>query len=239
MTPDDRLQRHLTSWLGAWPPPAPGRLLVTSSPARTRPGWDGAVHPVAGVVTPEGAVLSVPPERVDAVRLVAGDLEELRAAGPALGDALGVEGGRLFEGVFRWSAAPADLEDAGAWVAVDDPRVPPWLLPFGGDVLMAFDDADGEYVAGVGIKVHDEHGHELAVVTEEPARGRGLARRLVAQAARRVLELGAVPTYLHADSNVRSAKVAEAAGFPDRGWRVLGVGGRARPDDGGPAAGGR
>jgi predicted GNAT family acetyltransferase len=87
---------------------------------------------------------------------------------------------------------------------------------------MAFDDA-GEYVAGVGIKVHDEHGHELAVVTEERAREKGLARRLVAQAARRVLDVGAVPTYLHADSNVRSAKVAVAAGFPERGWRILGV----------------
>jgi GNAT superfamily N-acetyltransferase len=87
---------------------------------------------------------------------------------------------------------------------------------------MAFDD-DGEYVAGVGIKKHDPYGHELAVVTEERAGGKGLGRRLVTQAARRVLADGAVPTYLHADSNVRSAKVADASGFPDRGWRILGV----------------
>jgi len=38
----------------------------------------------------------------------------------------------------------------------------------------------------------------------------GLARRLVAQAARRVAEEGAVATYLHATSNAASAKVAEA-----------------------------
>ncbi len=38
-----------------------------------------------------------------------------------------------------------------------------------------------------------------------------------------MLERGAVPTYLHADANVRSAKVAVAAGFPDLGWRILGV----------------
>ena len=91
---------------------------------------------------------------------------------------------------------------------------------------MAFDETSGEYIAGVGIKVHDEFGHELAVVTEDAAQGKGLARRLVAQAARRVIERGAVPTYLHADSNVRSAKVAVAAGFPDLGWRILGAGGR-------------
>lgn len=217
-----RLAAHLRTWLGVWPPERP--LVVVTAEARTAPGWDGAIHPVIGVASPAGAVLSVPPERVDAVRELAGDLEALRAVGDALGDALGVPGGRLFEGVFRWSDRPAALPDAGVWVPVDDPRVPPWLLPFGGEVLMAL-DAD-RYVAGVGVKVHDDHGHELAVVTEEAAQGRGLARRLVAQAARRVLERGAVPTYLHADSNVRSAKVADAAGFPDRGWRILGVAAR-------------
>jgi GNAT superfamily N-acetyltransferase len=113
-------------------------------------------------------------------------------------------------------------------VPVDDARVPDWLLPFGGEVLMAFDPESGAYIAGVGIKVHDEFGHELAVVTEDAAQGRGLARRLVAQAGRRVIEGGAVPTYLHADANVRSAKVAVAAGFPDVGWRILGASG-ARP----------
>jgi GNAT superfamily N-acetyltransferase len=218
----ERLRRHLEHWLGAVPPEI--GLLVVTSPLRTSPGWDGAVHPVVGVATPTGAALSVPPDRVAAVTALAGDLEGLRAASAdgRLGEAMGWPGARLFEGVFRWSEAPAELPDAGAWVPVEDPRVPPWLLPFGGEVLMAFDEA-GAYVAGVGIKVHDAHGQELAVVTEEAAQGQGLARRLVAQAARRVLERGAVPTYLHGDANVRSAKVADAAGFPDRGWRILGM----------------
>jgi GNAT superfamily N-acetyltransferase len=222
----DRLTAHLRTWLGAWPPHQP--LVVTTSAARTEPGWDGTVHPVVGVSSPDGAVLSVPPSRVDAVAAVAHDLAGLRSSGDALGEALAWPGARLFDGVFRWSEAPTALEDAGEWVPVDDARVPDWLLPFGGDVLMAFDPGSGAYVAGVGIKVHDEFGHELAVVTEEAAQGRGLARRLVAQAGRRVIERGAVPTYLHADANVRSAKVAVAAGFPDVGWRILGASG-ARP----------
>jgi GNAT superfamily N-acetyltransferase len=220
-----RLPAHLRAWLGAWPPDGADGVTIATAPGRTGPGWDGAVHAVVGVATPTGAVLSVPPERVDAVAaLGAADLDGLRAASAdgALAEALGMPGARLFDGVFRWSEAPTDLEDAGEWVPVEDPRVPPWLLPFGGEVLMAFDEA-GEYIAGVGIKVHDEYGHELAVVTEEGARERGLARRLVAQAARRVIERGAVPTYLHADANVRSAKVAVAAGFPDRDWRILGA----------------
>jgi GNAT superfamily N-acetyltransferase len=221
---DDRLEAHLRTWLGVWPPER--KLVVTTAPGRTEPGWDGAVHAVVGVASPDGAVLSVPPERVDAVAALADDLDGLRQAGPEMGDALGWPEARLFDGVFRWSTSPTPLDDAGEWIAVDDPRVPGWLRPFGGEVLMALDDATGEYIAGVGIKVHDEFGHELAVVTEDAAQGKGLARRLVAQAARRVIERGAVPTYLHADSNVRSAKVAVASGFPDRGWRILGAGGR-------------
>ena len=39
----------------------------------------------------------------------------------------------------------------------------------------------------------------------------------MAQAARRVLDEGAVPTYLHAVDNHASAHLATAAGFPDRG----------------------
>ncbi|MEO3777123.1 GNAT family N-acetyltransferase [Micromonospora sp. B11E3] len=73
-------------------------------------------------------------------------------------------------------------------------------------------------LAGAAIKRHDAHGHELAVGTVPAARGRGLARRLVARAARRVLDEGAVPTYRHDPANVASARVAAAAGFPDRGW---------------------
>ena len=73
----------------------------------------------------------------------------------------------------------------------------------------------------MGLKHHDRHGWELAVGTEARARGKGLARRLVAQAARRVIDEGAIPTYQHDPANVASARVADAAGFPDRGWRSL------------------
>jgi len=213
-----RLVAHLSSWLGAWPPERP--LLVVGNPRNSRPGWDGAVHPVTGVATPDGAaVVGVPEQYVAAARAVATDLAALRAGLPA---ALGTPEARVYAGVFRWSTTPARLADAGEWVAAEDPSVPEWLRPFGGEVLMAR-DGDGRYLAGVGIKRHDAHGRELAVVTEPAAQGKGLARRLVAQAARRVLDEGAVPTYLHDPANLASARVAEAAGFPDLGWQVLGL----------------
>lgn len=214
---DDRLAAHLHTWLGRWPGAVPG-LTVVGSPRRVEPGWDGAVHPVIGVRSPNGGVLSVPPPVAAAVAalIAAGD------DGSGVPAAAGLVG-RWFSGVFRWSTAPAALPDAGDWVAADDPAVPEWLRPFGGDVLVAVDPDTGEHLSGVGIKRHDAHGHELAVVTIEAGRGRGLARRLVAQAGRRVLDEGAVPTYLHARDNLGSATVADAAGFADRGWSMLGV----------------
>lgn len=211
-----RLVRHLQAWVGAWPPET--ELTVVGSPARVEPGWDGRVRPVLGVESPRGTVLGVPPDLEAIVARLAPDREGIEEA---LRDALGEPHARLWSAKFRWSDAPAVLPDAGIWISFSDPRVPPWLTPFGGEVLMAF-AANGEVMAGVGIKRHDRWGHELAVVTEEAYRGRGLARLLVAQAARRVVDAGAVPTYLHADSNAASGRVADAAGFPDRGWRVLG-----------------
>lgn len=213
------LTAHLRSWVGAWPPPASGPPLhVVAHPARALPGWDGEAYPAAGVLRTDGrGVLGVDPDA--AALLPSGDVDAVLAALPAAFGGVGA----AMRGVFRWTTAPApaaDLPDAGEWLPVADPRVPPWLRPFGGQVLVALED--DAYVAGVGLKRHDDHARELAVVTTEQARGRGLARRLVAQAARRVVDDGRVPTYLHAPGNAASARVAEASGFPDRGWQVLG-----------------
>ncbi|MGQ0575577.1 MAG: GNAT family N-acetyltransferase [Pseudonocardia sp.] len=213
----DRLAAHLRTWLGRWPGDGPG-LTVVGWPARLEPGWDGRAHPLVGVSSPGSGVLSVPPDAADAVAAMLRDGGAPHGVPAAAGLA-----GRWFSGVFRWSTAPAPLPDAGEWVAASDPVVPAWLHPFGGEVLLARDPTTGAHLAGVGIKRHDRHGHELAVVTAEAARGRGLARRLVAQAARRVLDDGGVPTYLHAADNHGSARVADAAGFPDLGWAVHGL----------------
>ncbi|MEU1393770.1 MULTISPECIES: GNAT family N-acetyltransferase [unclassified Nonomuraea] len=207
------LTDHLREWLGAWPPA--GNLDVTGSPLRLLPAWDGRVHPAIGVGTPEGAMLSVPPEHVARVR-AARTVREI----PEL---IGYGDRGWFDAVFRWTTEPAPLPDAGEWVPATDDAVPGWLRVFGGEVLVAVDPETGEHLAGVGIKRHDRFGRELSVVTAPEARGRGLARRLVAQAARRVLDEGAVPTYMHAVSNTASAVVAKAAGFPDLGWTAFGV----------------
>jgi len=215
-----RLVAHLNTRLGAWPPQGP--LTVAGSPARLAPGWDGQVERVLGVGREVGAgggaVLSVPPGAADAVRALG---EDLHAPGYAEGLAavLGPPPITFGWGVYRWSVTPTPGEDPGRWLPRSDPRVPLWLQPFNGEVCVAL-DGGGRYVAGVGLKRHDADGWEIAVGTAPEARRRGLARGLVAQAARAVLAAGAIPLYLHDRANTASARTAEAAGFPDRGWRV-------------------
>lgn len=218
--PGVALERHLAGWLGRWPPRE--TIDVVESEARQRPGWDGAVHPVVGVLTPGGGVLSVPPGSGGAARrLLSGlEVEAVRPAMRRLAAAVGRPGSYLIEGVYRYGTTPPPWPDIGTWRSASDRVVPEWLRPFGGEVLLRVDE-EGRYLAGVGLKRHDAHGHEIAVGTEPEVRGKGLARRLVAQAARAVLADGAVPTYIHALDNAASARVAEAAGFPDRGWRMV------------------
>ena len=196
-----------------------GGVTVVANPRNALPGWDGSLHPVTGVVDASGSgVLAVPPETYDLVlprrpgrRHPAGAARPGRAPGaggvpgdlPLVDDTGGPAG--------RRHVAPRE-----------DPAIPDWLKPFGGSALVVLDD-DGVYVAGVGLKRHDDAGWEIAVGTEPAARGKGLARRLVAQAARAVLARGAVPTYFHDPDNLASAHVAEAAGFPDLGWTAFGT----------------
>ncbi|TDB76219.1 GNAT family N-acetyltransferase [Micromonospora sp. KC723] len=215
---DRRLYLHLVTWLGQWPA-GPG-LHVVGSRRRNRPAWDGRLRPAIAVRAGDSTVLSVPPERVAAVRALARGPETGLLAG--LPAAVGQPGWVVHRDTFRWSLAPAPLPDVGEWIDPSEPILPSWLHLFDREVLVVR-DADGGYLAGVGVKRHDAHGHELAVGTAPAARGRGLARRLVAQAARRVLDEGAVPTYRHDPANLASARVAGAAGFPDRGWRSFGV----------------
>jgi GNAT superfamily N-acetyltransferase len=212
----DRLQRHLRAWLGSWPPAS--KVTVVGCDCRVEPGWDGTVRPFAGVETPEGAILSVPPDRVDAVRGAGGTLEEILDAVP---QTLGHPGAVVGRGVYRYSVAPSPAAPIGEWVPAEEPDVPAWLRPFGGQVLVVRED--GKYVAGLGVKRHDKLGMEVAVATEEAWRGRGLARALVSRAAEAILRGGGVPIYLHGRGNAASARVAEAAGFPDRGWLILGL----------------
>lgn len=204
--PPAPLVRHLERELGVWPPPRP--FTVTTTEARRKLSWDGRERPLLGVWTPTGAVVSVRddlfPEVEDATSV------------DEVGDRLG---GRIAKAIFRWTAHPTPLDPLGEWIPSDDPVIPEWLHPFGGEALVVVEN--GRYIAGVGLKRHDDDVWEISVGTEEDARGRGFARRLVTTASQAIVDAGRTPTYLHDPANHASAKVAEASGFPEIGWRML------------------
>lgn len=217
-----QLERHLASWVGAWPPPGPG-VHVVGDPARLEPAWDGSVHSLLGVSNGSGTMIAVPPKAADAVKQAVAAGLDRDGLGNELGDILGVGPAAFGAGVFRTTAVvDPNLTDLGMWFDHQSDDLPEWLAPFNGRRLVAFDD-DGAVLGSVGIKVHDEFGQEISVVTAQAARGTGIARRLVATAARRILADGAVPTYLHAHDNTASARVADAVGFVDSGWLVYGL----------------
>lgn len=217
-----RLTRFLQSRLGTWPPTEP--LELVASPLRDEPGWDGSVRPMVGIECPAGTVLSYSPTAFpDAPGIDLVTLEDELGTSDAymtIPRLFGRPEMHFGRGVFRYVDRPADLPEIGEWTPREDPRIPDWLHPFNGDVLVAW-DSDGSYAAGVGIKKHNDFGHEISVGTDPAHRGQGLARKLVAQAAKRILRDGAIPLYLHADRNAASSRVAEQSGFPDRGWHIV------------------
>jgi ribosomal protein S18 acetylase RimI-like enzyme len=214
-----RLARHLSHRLGAWPPG--NKPQIVGCELRDEPEWDGVVRPLLGVETPTGTIISVSPAALAEVeRLARGGREALSAG---IGAVFGQEGETLGFGIFRYLDHLVDLDDLGEWVETDDARLPGWLRPFNGGVLIVCDEAN-RYMAGVGLKRHDEFGSEIAVGTEPEFRGRGLARRLVATAARHLLATGATVTYEHALDNDSSGAVASASGFSDRGWKAVHLG---------------
>ena len=113
-----------------------------------------------------------------------GDDLDRPGLGDDLGEILGVGPATFGAGVFRTTEeVDPDVPDLGIWFERQTDDLPEWLAPFNGPRLVAFSD-DGRPIAGVGIKIHDAYGHEVAVVTDEEARGLGMARRLVAGATR-------------------------------------------------------
>ncbi|HWV24734.1 MAG TPA: GNAT family N-acetyltransferase [Thermomicrobiales bacterium] len=218
---EHRLTRFLESRLGIWPPSQPLELVASS--VLDEPRWDGSYIPMIGIESPQGTVLSYSPTRfptASSIDLVALE-DELGTcdAYMTIPEMFGRPEMHFGRAVFRYVDRPADLPEIGEWVSRDDPRIPSWLRPFNGDVLIHWED--GAYAAGVGIKKHNDFGHEISVGTEPEFRGRGFAKMLVAQAAKHILQEGAIPLYMHGDRNAASSRVADQAGFPDRGWHLV------------------
>ncbi|MHB9025873.1 MAG: GNAT family N-acetyltransferase [Armatimonadota bacterium] len=94
----------------------------------------------------------------------------------------------------------------------DDPQADWYRLHFDGPVFIAR-DARGNIASWAAIKCKSDNVWEMAVVTEPPYRGRGLARSVVSRATEAALAAGKAPLYLHETINHASARVCTALGY--------------------------
>lgn len=98
-----------------------------------------------------------------------------------------------------------------------DPRLPDWVRGYFTGAAWVVADADGRVLSTAVLKRYDERLREISVGTDEAARGRGLARAVVAAAARAVLAEGRAVLYNHEVDNTASARVAESIGLHELG----------------------
>src|SRR4051794_12839739 len=96
-----RLMEHLSCWLGGRP--VTSGLDIVGTPRRSSPGWDGRIHPVLGVASPEGGVLSVPVEHAATVVEQYAKDNDLTALGPRIPGLVGFPERGWFTAVYRWT----------------------------------------------------------------------------------------------------------------------------------------
>jgi GNAT superfamily N-acetyltransferase len=184
----------------------PGQVVVAES-AHPR-------LPLRALLREGGAVVAVAPEWAGMLRRHLAGPDTVRSAMAAVAATIP---GHLFSGVARTGvaipppAAPVTVIDA------TDPRLPAWVLGhFTGEAWVVLGE-HGEVLSTAVLKRYDDRLREISVGTAEAARGRGLARSVVAAAARAVLNEGRAVLYNHDPDNHASAKVAESVGLHEFG----------------------
>jgi GNAT superfamily N-acetyltransferase len=161
-----------------------------------------------------GAVVAVAPEHAATLRDRLDGLASLR---PALQAVAAAVPGHLFSGVARTGVAIPPPAVEVTVVDTSDPRLPDWVVGhFTGEAWVVLGEA-GQVLSTAVLKRYDDRLREISVGTSEQARGRGLARSVVAAAARAVLAEGRAVLYNHDPDNHASARVAEAAGLHELG----------------------
>jgi GNAT superfamily N-acetyltransferase len=134
----------------------------------------------------------------------------------------------------RILACPADafIPAPAPWpitqLAPDDPFADWYRLHFDGPVFVIH-SPQGSIAAWAAIKCKSDGIWEMAVATDPPYRGRGLARSVVTHATQAALTAGKVPMYLHELSNTASARVCAALGYQPYGYELMCEGGRIMP----------
>lgn len=129
-------------------------------------------------------------------------------------------GGYGFSGVARTGVDIAEPRDHVTVLDAADPRLPHWVTShFRGHAWVVLGRVGGgagdrEVVLSMAVLKEPRGGvREISVGTIPQARGRGLARSVVAAAARAVINRGEYVVYNHDLHNAASARVAQACGL--------------------------
>jgi hypothetical protein len=185
--------------------PAPGAVVVAEIP---HPSMPARAFERLG-----GAVVGVDLEYAERLR---GHLDGPASVVPAL-EALAAElPGHRFSGVARTGVVIPPPAVEITVLDTTDPRLPDWVHGhFAGEAWVVMEG--GEVLSTAVLKRYDERLREISVGTATAARGRGLARSVVAAAARSVLAEGRAVLYNHAVDNDASARVAESVGLHELG----------------------
>lgn len=198
---------------------APG-LHVVVSERRTRPGWGGYTVPLLALSTAVGGVVSARPDLLERVRSGLGPLPQDRPLGAgeftrlhhvarlAVPYAYSLSGHVLYTDAEHFDPRPSRA------VRLDrsDVRGTDLRRRFDGEIFVVF-SVRGEIASWSAIKLKSPDVWEIAVVTEAPYRGQGLAKEVVSAATAYILEQGRLALYVHDRTNLASARVCRSLGY--------------------------
>lgn len=193
---------------------------VLPSERRARPSWGGYTVPILALSTPTGGIVSTRPDLLERVRtalvpivpdrpLGASEFTRLHhVARVAIPYAYSLSGYVLYADPESFRPRPSRA------VRVDrqDPRTADLRRRFDGEIFAIW-SMRGEVASWSAIKLKSDDVWEIAVVTEAPFRGQGLAKEVVSAATQYILEQGRLALYVHDRTNLASAKVCRALGY--------------------------
>jgi GNAT superfamily N-acetyltransferase len=193
---------------------------VLPSERRTRPGWGGYTVPVLALATAAGGIVSARPDLLDRVKAGLGPGAFDRPLGVAeftrlhhvarlaIPYAYSLSGHVLYTDTASFRPRPSRA------VRLDrrDPRGTDLRRRFDGEVFVVF-SVRGEIASWSAIKLKSDDVWEIAVVTEAPFRGQGLAKEVVSAATQYILEQGRLALYVHDRTNLASARVCRSLGY--------------------------
>lgn len=195
-------------------------LHILPSERRTRPGWGGYTVPILALSTTSGGIVSARPDLLDRVKAGLGLGGNDRPLGVteftrlhhvarlAIPYAYSLSGHVLYTDAEHFQPRPS----RAVRLEKHDPRGTDLRRRFDGEIFVIF-SIRGEIASWSAIKLKSDDVWEIAVVTEAPFRGQGLAKEVVSAATQHILDQGRMALYVHDRTNLASARVCRSLGY--------------------------